>query len=98
VSGCKDLSGIGRGDVAVGDEHVDGGYAGCSVTQERCATSAKAFRFVLQRDEVKLVDVDAVRFLNRCETEGVRLVNCLPYIRDWMSREQNRTEDSGTSN
>jgi hypothetical protein len=94
VSGCKDLSGIGRGDVAVGDEHVDGGYAGCFVTQERCATSAKAFRFVLQRDEVTLVDVDVVRFLNRCETEGVRLVNCLPYIRDWMSREQNRSQGS----
>ena len=66
MSGCKDLSGIGRCDVAVGDEHVDGGYAGCFVTRERCATSAKAFRFVLQRDEVTLVDV--VRFLNRCET------------------------------
>jgi hypothetical protein len=33
---------------------------------------------VLQLDEVTLVDVDAVRFLNRCETEGVRLVNCSP--------------------
>jgi hypothetical protein len=45
---------------------------------------------VLQLDEVTLVDVDVVRFLNRCETEGVRLVNCSPYIREWMSREQNR--------
>jgi hypothetical protein len=30
---------------------------------------------VLQLDEVTLVDVDVVRFLNRCELEGVRLVN-----------------------
>ena len=42
---------------------------------------------VLQLDEVTLVDVDVIRFLNRCETEGVRLVNCSPYIREWMSRE-----------
>jgi len=28
------------------------------------------------------------RFLNRCETDGVRLVHCSPYIREWMSREQ----------
>ena len=47
---------------------------------------------VLQLDEVTLVDVDLVRFLNRCETEGVRLVHCSPYIREWMSREQNRSQ------
>ena len=51
---------------------------------------------VLQLDEVTLVDVDVVRFLNRAETEGVRLVNCPPYVREWMSREQNRSQDSGT--
>ena len=45
---------------------------------------------VLQLDEVTLVDVDVVRFLNRCETEGVQLVSCPPYVREWMSREQNR--------
>jgi hypothetical protein len=49
---------------------------------------------VLQLDEVTLVDVDVVRFLNRSETEGVRLVNCPPYVRAWMSREQNRARDS----
>ena len=43
-------------------------------------------------DEVMLVDVEVVRFLNKCETEGVRLVNCSPYIREWMSREQNRSQ------
>jgi hypothetical protein len=48
---------------------------------------------VLQLDEVTLVDVDVVRFLNRCETEGVRLVDCSPYIREWMSREQNRSRE-----
>jgi hypothetical protein len=47
---------------------------------------------MLQLDEVTLVDIDVVRFLNRCETEGVRLVNCAPYIREWMSREQHRNQ------
>ena len=46
---------------------------------------------VLQLGEVTLVDVEVVRFLNRCETEGVRLVNCSPYIREWMRREQSRS-------
>ncbi len=47
-------------------------------------------RAVLQMDEVTLVDV--VRFLNRFETQGVRLVNCSPYILEWMNREQNRSQ------
>jgi hypothetical protein len=47
---------------------------------------------VLHLDEVTLVDVDVVRFLNRCETEGVRFVNCSPYIREWMNRERNRSQ------
>ena len=49
-------------------------------------------RGVLQLDEVTLVDVDVVRFLNRCETEGMRLVDCSAYIREWMRREQNRSQ------
>jgi hypothetical protein len=47
-------------------------------------------RAALELHEVTLVDVDVVRFLNRCQTEGVRLVNSSPYIRERMSREQNR--------
>ena len=46
---------------------------------------------VLDLDEVTLVDVDVVRFFNKCEAQGLRLVNCSPYIREWMSREQNRS-------
>ena len=50
---------------------------------------------LLQLDEVTLVDVDVVRFLNSCEAERVRLVDCSPYIREWMWREQNRSRGSG---
>ena len=56
------------------------------------ATGSQRSRAVLQLDEVMLVDVDVVRCLNRCETEGVRLVNCSPYIREWMNREGNRSQ------
>ena len=43
-------------------------------------------------DELNLVDVDAVRFLNVCETQGVQVVNCSPYIREWMLQERLREE------
>jgi hypothetical protein len=45
---------------------------------------------VLGLDEVTVVDVDVVCFLNKCETEGIRLLNCSPYIREWMSQERKR--------
>ena len=42
----------------------------------------------LDLDELNLVDIDAVRFLNACDAQGVKLVNCSLYIREWMYRER----------
>ena len=47
-------------------------------------------RVILDLSEVKLVDRDAVRFLGTCETNGVQLNQCSPYIRDWIDRERVR--------
>lgn len=44
---------------------------------------------ILDLEEVTLVDVDAIRFLRDCETEGMRIRNCSPYIRNWIQRERN---------
>jgi hypothetical protein len=44
---------------------------------------------VLDLQHVTLVDVEAVRFLNACEADGIELEHCSPYIREWMSRERN---------
>jgi hypothetical protein len=49
---------------------------------------------VLQLDQITLVDVDVVRFLNRCKLLGIMLVNCSLYIREWMSKEQNRSQEN----
>jgi hypothetical protein len=43
---------------------------------------------VLDLEGVKLVDHDAVCFLATCETDGVELSRCSPYIRDWINREK----------
>jgi anti-anti-sigma regulatory factor len=45
-------------------------------------------RFVLDLAELTLIDVDVVRFLNACKLEGIEFVNCSPYIREWMRREE----------
>jgi hypothetical protein len=43
---------------------------------------------VLDLEEVDLVDVDGVRFLNECESTGISILRCSPYIRKWMLRER----------
>ena len=58
----------------------------------REAMKGKAEGIMLDLEEVTLVDLDVVRFLGLTEAEGVELVNCSPYIRDWIFREWN-TED-----
>ena len=42
----------------------------------------------LDLDELHLVDIDAVRFLIACSSQGVKVVNRSPYIREWMYRER----------
>jgi hypothetical protein len=47
-------------------------------------------RVALDLEEVDLVDVEGVCFLNACEAEGISVLHCSPYIREWMSRERGR--------
>jgi hypothetical protein len=42
----------------------------------------------LDLSEVTLVDIAVVRFLIGCEDEGIELVECPPYVREWMLRER----------
>jgi hypothetical protein len=42
----------------------------------------------LDLEEVTLLDRDSVRFLIRCESEGIQLVNCSLYVREWITRER----------
>ena len=50
--------------------------------------SASVPRIVLELGEVSLVDADAVRFLGSCESDGIQLLNCSAYIREWIVRER----------
>ena len=45
-------------------------------------------RIALDLEEVDLVDVEGVRFLNACEVEGISELRCSRYIREWMLRER----------
>ena len=54
----------------------------------RSAMNGSCSGKVLDLSEVTLVDFAVVRFLIRCEKEGVELVGCPPYVREWMRRER----------
>jgi ABC-type transporter Mla MlaB component len=42
----------------------------------------------LDLDEVNVVDIDGIRLLNECQAQGIQVVNCSPYIREWMLQEK----------
>ena len=42
----------------------------------------------LDLEELELVDIEGVRFLNACEAAGVSILHCSPYIREWMVQER----------
>ena len=52
---------------------------------ERCESPV-----VLDLEEVDLIDLEGVRFLNACEAKGISVLNCSPYIREWMLQERIR--------
>ena len=54
---------------------------------ELCESAA-----VLDLEELDLVDVETIGFLNACEAKGISLLHCSPYIRKWMLRERSRPE------
>ena len=65
------------------------------MTQEDTAELERMFRselnvrnLILDLKDLTLVDRDAVRFLERCETENIKLKNCPAYIREWITRER----------
>ena len=43
---------------------------------------------ILDLREVRLADRDAVKFLKRCEADGMKLQNVPAYVREWMEREK----------
>jgi hypothetical protein len=44
-------------------------------------------RIVLDLEEVRLVDVEVIRFLGKCQVAGIDLIHCPPYISEWISQE-----------
>ena len=42
----------------------------------------------LDLKDVSVISGDAMGFFVRWESDGVKLENCAPYVREWMEREK----------
>jgi anti-anti-sigma regulatory factor len=53
------------------------------------AAEGKDRRIVLDLKDMTLTGQDGIDFLAQCETAGIALVNCDPYVREWISGQNN---------
>jgi hypothetical protein len=51
---------------------------------------------VLDLEEVDLIDLEGVRFLNACKAKGIAVLHCSPYIREWMRQERIQAKNPQT--
>ncbi len=56
---------------------------------ERCASPV-----ILDLEELDLIDLEGVRFLNACEAKGISILHYSPYIREWMQQERGRPKEN----
>jgi len=45
-------------------------------------------KIILDLQDLRLADRDAVKFLRNCERDGMKLENCPAYVREWIDREE----------
>jgi anti-anti-sigma regulatory factor len=54
--------------------------------QELLAVETSGRQLVLDLRDVTLVNEDAVKFLDRCEADGIQLENCPLHVRKWIDQ------------
>jgi hypothetical protein len=46
-------------------------------------------RIILDLKDMTLTGQDGITFLAQCEAADIELVNCDPYVREWITRQSN---------
>jgi anti-anti-sigma regulatory factor len=52
------------------------------------SSEGKGKEIVLDLRDVTLVGQDAITFLVQCEVDNITLLNCAPYIREWITLQR----------
>jgi anti-anti-sigma regulatory factor len=61
------------------------------------AAETKGKRIVLDCTDLRSVDAEAVKFLEKWEADSIKLKNCGLYIREWIRRERQERKSSRSS-
>ena len=67
---------------------VSGQITGNDVNTLKTLLEQESGPLTLDLKDVRLVDAEAVKLLASHESDGVRIKNCSPYIREWITRER----------
>ena len=67
---------------------VSGRITGDNVNTLKTLLEQESGPLRLDLTDVRLVDAEAVKILAMHESKGVRISNCPPYIREWITRER----------
>ena len=67
---------------------LSGGFRVEHIDQVKAEIEGCHPNVALDLEEVDQVDIDAVRFLNGCKSQGIRMLHCSAYIREWMLQER----------
>jgi hypothetical protein len=59
-----------------------------NLAELRAEIDRAALPATLDLEEIGIVDIEGVRLLNQCQSQGVEVVNCTPYVREWMIQEK----------
>lgn len=69
-----------------------GRIRGEHLSELKAQIAASEPKIVLDLKELSLVDAEMVRFLSACESEGVQLLHCSAYIREWIVKERENAD------
>jgi anti-anti-sigma regulatory factor len=72
---------------------LSGRIESAQVQELKAQIDGRTRRLVLDLEQVRLVDLDAVHFLAVCEAEGVELRRCPQYVRQWILSETPRIRE-----
>jgi anti-anti-sigma regulatory factor len=78
---------------------VSGQLTAENVTEMEALITAegKGRRIVLDCKDLRSVDGEAVKFLEKWETDSIKLKNCGLYIREWIRRERLERKSGNSS-
>jgi hypothetical protein len=63
--------------------------------QQLLAGETSRQQLILDLRDVTLVNQDAVKFLHRCEDNGIKLENCPLHVRRWIDQVKDRRRRPG---